>query len=72
MQEMWVPSLGDLAHTGTFNEYPGLIFFRIRLVGSPCSPRDSQGSSLAPQFESTSSSVFSLLYGPTLISIPDS
>ena len=29
MQEMWVPSPGDLAHTGTFNEYPGLIFFRI-------------------------------------------
>ena len=29
MQEMWVPSPGDLAHTGTFNEHPGLIFFRI-------------------------------------------
>ena len=38
-------------------------------VWSPCSPRDSQESSPAPQFESISSSPFSLLYGPTLTSI---
>ena len=30
------------------------------LVGSPCSPRDSQESSATPQFESISSSVLSL------------
>ena len=41
------------------------------LVWSPCSPRDSQESSPAPQFESTSSLVLSLLYGPTLTSIHD-
>ena len=36
------------------------------MVESPCSSRDSQESSLAPQFESINSSVFTLLYGPTL------
>ena len=50
------------------NEYLGLISFRQ--VRSPCSPRDSQESSPA-QFESISSLVFSLLYGPTLTSIHD-
>ena len=34
---------------------------------SPCSPRHSQQSCLAPQFESISSSELSLLYGPILI-----
>ena len=44
-------------------------WFPLGLTGwSPCSPRDSQESSLAPQFESISSSMLSLLYGPTLIS----
>ena len=37
------------------------------LVGSPCSPRDSQESYPASQFESISSLVFSLVYGPTYI-----
>ena len=40
------------------------------LVWSPCSPRDSQESS-TPQFKSINSSMFSLLYGPTLPSIHD-
>ena len=35
------------------------------LVWSPCSPRDSQASSVALHFESINSSVLSLLYGPT-------
>ena len=35
------------------------------------SPRDSQESSLTPHFKRISSSVFSLLYGPTLISTHD-
>ena len=38
------------------------------LVGSPCCTRDSQESSLASQFKSINSLIFSLLYGPTLIS----
>ena len=41
------------------------------LVWSPCSTRDSQESSPAPQFESTSSLALSLLYGPTLTFIHD-
>ena len=41
------------------------------LVGSPCSPRDSQESSLAPQFKSINSSALSFLYSPTLTSIHD-
>ena len=41
------------------------------LVGSPCSPRDSQESSPAPQFKSINSSMFSFLYGAALTSIHD-
>ena len=40
-------------------------------VGSPCSPRDSQESSPAPQFESVNSLALSLFYGPALISVHD-
>ena len=39
------------------------------LVGSPCSPRDSQESSPTPQFKTINSSALSLLHGPTLTSI---
>ena len=53
-------------------EHPGLISFRHpALVGSPCSPRDSQTSSPTSQLKSISSLPFSLLYGPTLTSIHD-
>ena len=52
------------------NEYSGLISFRM-LVGSPCSPRDSQESSPTPQFKSINSSMLSFLYGPTFTSIYD-
>ena len=41
------------------------------LVGSPCSPRDSQESSPTPQFKSINSLVSSFLYRPTLTSIHD-
>ena len=41
------------------------------IVGSPCSPRDSQESSPTPQFKGISSSVLSFLYSPTLTSILD-
>ena len=40
-------------------------------VWSPCSPRDSQESPLAPQFESINSLAVSLLYGPTFTSVHD-
>ena len=41
------------------------------LVWSPCSPRDSQESSLKPKFKSINFLVLSFLYGPTLTSIGD-
>ena len=41
------------------------------LVGSPCSPRDSQESSPTPQFKSINSLVLSFLYSPTFTSIHD-
>ena len=48
--------------TSPSNGYSGLISFRIDWFDL-CCPRDSQESSLAPQFESISSSALSLLYG---------
>ena len=41
------------------------------LVGSPCSPRDSQESSPTPQFKSINSSALSFLHSPPLTSIHD-
>ena len=41
------------------------------LVGYPCSPRDSQESSLTQQFKNINSSVLSFLHSPTLTSIHD-
>ena len=41
------------------------------LVGSPCSPRDSQESSPAPQFKSINFLVLSFLHSPTLTSMHD-
>ena len=53
------------------NKYSGLISFSDGLIGSPCSPRDSQESSPAPQFKIISSLALSFLYSPTLTSIYD-
>ena len=52
------------------NECSRLIFFRIDWVWSPCSPRDSQGSSPAPQSENINSLVLNLLYGSAFMSCP--
>ena len=41
------------------------------LIWSPCSSRDSQESSPAPQFKNINSSVLSLLYDLTLTSVHD-
>ena len=46
-------------------------FLQDGLVGSPCSPRDSQESSPTPQFKSINSSVLSFLHSPILTSIHD-
>ena len=53
------------------DEYSGLISFRMGLVGSSCSPRDSQESSPTPYFKTINSSVLSFLYSPTFTSIHD-
>ena len=50
-------------------EHPELISFG--LVGSPCSPRDSQESSPTPQFKSINSLALSFLHSLTLTSIHD-
>ena len=41
----------------------------LRLTGCSCSPRDSEESSPAPQFEGINSLVFSFLYGPGLTTV---
>ena len=52
-----IPSRADLLQNG--------------LVGSPCSPRDSQEASPAPQFKSINSSALCLLYGSALTTVHD-
>ena len=46
-------------------------FLSDGLVGSPCCPRDSQESSLTPQFKTTNFSELSFLHSPTLTSVHD-
>ena len=46
-------------------------FLEDWLVGSPCSPSDSQESSPTPQFKSINSSELSFLHSPTLTLIHD-
>ena len=48
-----------------------LISLQNGLVGSPCSPRDSQEFSPTPQFKSINSPTLSFLHSPTLTSIHD-
>ena len=55
----------------SFHRNPRADLLQNGLVGSPCSPRDSQESSPTPQYESISSSALSLLHSPTLTSIHD-
>ena len=73
----WVNSLHEVAKILQFQiqhhslqRNPRADLLQNCLVGSPCSLRDSQESSLTPQFKSLNSSTLSLLYGPTLTSIP--
>ena len=55
----------------SFQRNPKADLLQNGLVGSPCSPRDSQESSPTPQFKSINSSALSLLHSPTLTSICD-
>ena len=55
----------------SFQRNPRADLLQNGLVGSPCSPRDSQESSPTPQFKSFNSLVLSFLHNPTLTSIHD-
>ena len=55
----------------TSKKTPRTDILQNGLVGSPCSPRDPQESSLTPQFKSINSLVLSLLHSPTFTSIHD-
>ena len=55
----------------SFLRNPRADLLQNGLSGSPCSPRDSQESSPAPQFKSINSLALSLLHSPTLTSIHD-
>ena len=54
----------------SFQRNPRADLLHNGLVGSPCSPRDSQESSPTPQFKSSNSLVLRL-HSPTLTSIHD-
>ena len=64
-------SIGVSALHHSFQWTPRTDFLYDGLVGSPCSPRDSQEYSPTPQFKSINSSALSFLYSPTLTSIHD-
>ena len=55
----------------SFQRNPRADLLQNGLVGSPCSPRDSQESSPTPQFKSINSPALSLLHSPTLTSVRD-
>ena len=81
------PSIRGFSNESTLHEVTKVLEFQLqhqsfqwtprtdllqdRLVESPFSPRDSQGSSPTPQFKSIHFSVLSFLHSPTLTSIHD-
>ena len=74
----WVNSLHQVVkvlefqlQNQSFQWTPRTDLLQNGLVGSPCSPRDSQESSPTPQSKRINSSVLSFLHSPTLTSIHD-
>ena len=71
----WVNSSHEVAKVVEFQlqhhsfQYPRADLLQNGLVGSPCSPRDSQESSPTPQFKSINSPALSLLHSTNLTSI---
>ena len=61
-------STGVSALASFLPKNPRVDLLQNGLVGSPCSPRDSQEFSPTPQFKSINSSVLSFLHSPTLTS----
>ena len=70
LQIRWPNKLLELQHQ-SFKWIVIVDFLYDWLIQSPCSPRDSQESSPAPQFQSINSLALSLLCGPALTSIND-
>jgi len=64
-------STGGSALASFLPRNPRADLLQNGLVGSPCSPRDSQESSPTPLFKSINSSALSFLHSPTLTSIHD-
>ena len=64
-------SIGVSASTLVLPIYIQDWFSLVRLVGSPCCPRDAQECSPTPQFKTINSSALSFLHSPTLTSIHD-
>ena len=74
----WVNSSHEVAkvlefqlHHHSLQSNPRADLLQNGLVGSPCTPRDSQGSSPTSLFKSINSSVLSFLHSPTVTSIHD-
>ena len=74
----WVNALHEVAKVlefqlqhHSFQRNPRADLLHNGLVGSPCSPRDSQESSPTLHFKRINSSALSLLHSPTLRSIHD-
>ena len=74
----WVSSSHEVAkvlefqlHHHSLQRNPRVDLLQNGLVGSPCSPRDSQESSPTPQFKSINSLALSFLHSPILTSIHD-
>ena len=72
----WVDSLHEEAKDWSFSfsiipskKTPRTDLLQNGLVGSPCSPRDSQESSPTPQSKSINSWALNFLHSPTLTSI---
>ena len=81
------PSISLFQSVNSLHEVAKVLEFRLKhqslqrnpradllhngLIGSPCSPRDSQESSPTPQFKSINPLVFTFLHSPTLTSIYD-
>ena len=63
-------STGASAHH-SLKRIPRADLLQNGLAGSPCSPRDSRESSIAPQFKSIKSLALSFLHSPNLTSIHD-
>ena len=74
----WVSSSHEVAKVlefqlqhQSFQWTPRTDLLQDGLIGSPCSPRDSQESSPTTQFKSINFSALSFLYSPTLTSVHD-